>query len=264
MNIIKRNNVNVIGSGKKTLMLAHGFGCDQNMWRFLTPLVSEDYKLVLFDYVGCGKSDLSYYDKTLYSNLEGYAQDVIDICQELELSNVTFVGHSVSSIIGTYASIKASQYFSDLVMVCPSPCFLNFPPDYIGGFEREDLQELLSLMDKNYIGWANYLAPLVMGQDNSPSLIKELEDSFCSTDPTYAKPFANATFFADDRGILPEINIPTLILQSLDDNLASVEIGKYMHEHIKTSKLEIVDAHGHCLHMTNPQQIADIIKKFLT
>lgn len=259
----KRNNVNILGNGNKTLMLAHGFGCDQNMWRHLTPLLEEHFKIVLFDYVGCGKSDLSTFDKERYSSLQGYAQDIIEICQELELSDVTLVGHSVSSIIGSYASIKDSAYFSDIIMICPSPCFLNVPPDYMGGFEKEDLEELLNLMDKNYIGWASYLAPLVMGQDSSSEMIKELENSFCSTDPNYAKPFANTTFFSDDRNILSQINIPSLIMQSSDDNLASVEIGQYMHEHIKNSKLEIIHAHGHCLHMTNPKKVAGSLINFV-
>ena len=261
--IIKRNNVNIVGEGERTIMLAHGFGCDQTMWRFLLPYLERKFRIVLFDYVGCGKSDLNAYDKHRYAELKGYAEDVIEICDELELSELNFIGHSVSSIIGSYATIKAPQYFSKLVMVCPSPCFLNFPPDYLGGFERDDLVELLNLMDKNYIGWASYLAPLVMGINTPSELVGELENSFCSTDPTFVKPFANATFFADDRSLLPNIKIPTLILQSSDDNLASVSVGTYMHKHIPDAQLEILEAHGHCLHMTNPTDVANAILNFI-
>jgi sigma-B regulation protein RsbQ len=261
--IKKRNNINIVGNGKKAIMLAHGFGCDQKMWRFLTPMLENDFKIVLFDYVGCGQSDYTAYDKNRYSTLKGYAQDVIEICNELSLSDVIFVGHSVSSMIGMHAVISAPTLFSRLIMVCPSPCFLNFPPQYMGGFDKEDLEELISLMDKNYIGWASYLAPLVMGQDNDSTYIEELENSFCSTDPKYAKPFAKVTFFSDDRSALSQIPVPTLILQSSNDNLVSKEIGDYMHEHIPNSQLDILDAHGHCLHMTKPKEVYNAILRYI-
>lgn len=244
-------------------MLAHGFGCDQNMWRFLTPMLKNDFKVVLFDYVGCGRSDYSFYQKNRYSTLKGYAQDVIEICSELVLSDVIFVGHSVSSMIGMHAAIEYPALFSKLIMVCPSPCFLNLPPAYMGGFDKEDLEELINLMDKNYIGWASYLAPLVMGQKNDSAYIEELENSFCSTDPKYAKPFAKATFFSDDRSSLSQLSVPSLILQSSQDNLASEEIGQYMDEHIPDSQLHILKANGHCLHMTNPVQVFDALMRFI-
>jgi sigma-B regulation protein RsbQ len=263
LEIKKRNNVKVIGHGQTTIMLAHGFGCDQNMWRFMSPLLENDYQLVLFDYVGCGQSDYSKFDIQRYSTLDGYAQDIIEICEELKLQEIIFIGHSVSSIIGMHAAIQSPTLFSKLVMVCPSPCFLNFPPDYFGGFEREDLEELISLMDKNYIGWAHYLAPLVMGQKNQPEFIEELETSFCSTDPNYAKPFAKATFFSDDRLALKKLTLPSLILQSSDDNLASIEVGRYMNKHLQHSKFEIIDSHGHCLHMTDPHEVVDAVLGFI-
>ncbi|WP_318013643.1 alpha/beta fold hydrolase [Marinomonas sargassi] len=244
-------------------MLAHGFGCDQNMWRFMLPSLTSDYKVVLFDYVGCGQSDTSAFDRKRYQTLDGYAQDVLDICGELKLQNIVFVGHSVSSIIGMHAALKSPEIFSKIVMVSPSPCFLNLPPDYFGGFEKDDLEELLNLMDKNYIGWANYLAPLVMGQNNNPELIRELDDSFCSTDPNYAKPFAKATFFSDDRAALSKLDTPTMILQSSDDNLASIEIGEYMNKQIPNSTLEVIKAQGHCLHMTEPNTVFQAIKNFI-
>ncbi|WP_440877039.1 alpha/beta fold hydrolase [Thalassotalea sp. PLHSN55] len=263
INVRARNNVKVTGNGKTTLMLAHGFGCDQNMWRFMLPLLESTYKVVVFDYVGCGQSDTAYFDRKRYETLDGYAEDVIEICDELALENIVFIGHSVSSIIGMLAALKSPALFAKIVMVCPSPCFMNFPPDYFGGFEKGDLEELINLMDKNYIGWANYLAPLVMGQNNGSELIKELEDSFCSTDPTYAKSFAKATFFSDDRAKLTRLLVPTMILQSSDDNLASVDIGQYMHEKIPNSVLKVVDSQGHCLHMTAPDVVFQAIKLFL-
>ncbi len=261
--ICTRNNVQVLGSGEQTIMLAHGFGCDQRMWRFLSKNLVNDYKLVLFDYVGSGKSDLSQFDKARYSTLDGYAGDIIEICESLALYEVIFIGHSVSSMIGVLASLEKPKLFKQLIMVCPSPCFLNDPPDYMGGFEPEDLEELIKLMDKNYIGWANYLAPLVMGTQNDANLIDELTESFCTTDPSTAKTFAKATFFSDYRQQLQKVRHPTLILQSAEDSLASVDIGKYMHKSIPSSDLEIFQAKGHCLHMTHPDLITPHILNYV-
>lgn len=263
VDVLKRNNVKVIGQGEQTIMLAHGFGCDQQMWRFLTPLLKDDYRIVLFDYVGCGKADQKAYEKKRYETLEGYACDIVEIGHELKLKGCVFIGHSVSNSIGMIASLQAPLLFSHLVMVCPSPCFLNLPPDYMGGFDKEDLEELINLMDKNYMGWANYLAPLVMGQNNSLEMISELENSFCSTDPTFAKPFAKTTFFADDRDKLQLIKLPTLIIQSSDDNLASPKIGEFMRHKIPNATLEIFDSHGHCLHMTEPTKVSKLAKSFI-
>lgn len=257
--ILSRNNVKIQGRGKKTLVLAHGFGCDQNMWRFLTPMLEEHFTLVLFDYVGSGGSDISQYQKKRYSKLEGYAQDIIQVCDALQLSDVVFVGHSVSATIGALAATEKPALFSKLIMICPSPCFLNFPPEYLGGFDKEDLQELLNLMDKNYIGWANYLAPLVMGTSNSDELIGELSGSFCSTDPVIAKNFAEATFFSDYRQLLTQIKQPSLILQSENDALAAVSIGEFVAKEISQSTLEIINAQGHCLHMTHPEIVSNLI-----
>jgi sigma-B regulation protein RsbQ len=212
--------------------------------------------VVLFDYVGSGNSELSHYDQTRYSSLEGYAQDILDICEALELHDVIFVGHSVSSMIGLIASIQKPAFFSQLVMVCPSPCFLNFKPDYMGGFEKADLEELIDLMDKNYIGWANYLAPLVMGSNNSEMLVGELSGSFCSTDPIVAKTFAKATFFSDYRHILKDAQHPVFLFQSSQDALASADIGDYIAEQLPQAELQLVEAQGHCLHMTHPNVIS--------
>lgn len=262
--VLKRNNVHVVGSGEHTVMLAHGFGCDQNMWRFVVPELSQQYRIVLFDYVGSGKSDLSEFDTEKYSSLDGYATDIVDICEALDLNNATLVGHSVSSIIGLIASTRTPERFANTVMVCPSPCFLNIPPDYLGGFDHADLEELINLMDKNYIGWAQYLAPLVMGATSTPELTKELTDSFCSTDPRVAKTFAKATFFSDMRHLLPKALHPTLILQSRHDNLAAPSIGEYVRDTMPNATLEVVEAEGHCLHMTHPDQVNHRILEFLS
>lgn len=261
--IIKRNNVTVHGNADKVLMLAHGFGCDQRMWRFVLPALSARYTVVMFDYVGSGNSDLSSFSVDRYSSLNGYAQDVADIINALELDKVAFVGHSVSSMIGLIATMELTQRITEMVMVCPSPCFLNDLPDYAGGVERSDLEELMNLMDKNYIGWANYLAPLVMGANSSEALVGELSGSFCSTDPVVAKNFAKATFFSDHRHLLPKSTVKTLILQSASDSLASVEIGDYIHQHMNNSDLKVIEAEGHCLHMTDPEITAKSIEFFI-
>ena len=261
--ILKRNNINITGSGNKTVLLAHGFGCDQNMWRFMLPELEKQFTVVVFDYVGSGHSDLESFSTKRYSSLEGYAKDVEEILVALDLINVSIIAHSVSSIIAGIASTHVADRISDITMICPSPCFLNLPPDYEGGFERDDLEELINLMDKNYIGWANYLAPLVMGASHSSELIGELSDSFCSTDPIVAKTFAKATFFSDYRSLLKDITPCALILQSAKDSLASPEIGKYMTDSIPNSQLELIQAEGHCLHMTDPDLITELLIHFI-
>ena len=202
------------------MLFAHGFGCDQNMWRFMTPAFENDYRIVLFDYVGSGMSDHTAYDRARYSSLDGYAQDVLDVCHALELRDVIFVGHSVSSMIGVLAANREPERFERLVLIGPSPRYLNDAPDYVGGFERADIVGLLETMEKNYIGWANFLAPAIMKNPDRPELAAELEASFCSTDPVIAKNFAEATFFADNRGDLAAVEVPSLIMQCSDDMIA--------------------------------------------
>ncbi|MFP3350040.1 alpha/beta hydrolase [Pseudoalteromonas sp. SIMBA_153] len=262
--IRKRNNVKIIGKGDKTLVLAHGFGCDQNMWRFVTPALEQHFTLVLFDYVGSGNSDISQYNKKRYSTLDGYAKDVLEICGALDLSDVIFIGHSVSATIGALAAIEQPELFAQLVMVCPSPCFLNLPPDYFGGFEKQDLHELLNLMDKNYIGWANYLAPLVMGSSHPDEFIAELSGSFCSTDPLIAKNFAEATFLSDYRATLKHIKQPSLVLQSEHDALAAPSVGEFVANEIPNATLQVISAHGHCIHMTHPETVGRSIIDFVS
>ncbi|MDQ4123094.1 MAG: alpha/beta hydrolase [Acidobacteriota bacterium] len=262
-NILARNNVRVSGKGAQPLMFAHGFGCDQNMWRFVAPAFEGDYKIVLFDYVGSGKSDLSAYKPGRYAELKGYAEDVLEICEALDLKDVIFVGHSVSSMIGVLAAIERPELFKNLVLVVPSPCYINHPPDYTGGFDRADIEGLLDMMDKNYIGWASFLAPVIMKNEERPELGAELEQSFCSTDPKIARRFAEATFYSDNRADLPKVKTPSLIIQVTDDAVAPVSVGEYLHRNLEGSTLNLMDATGHCPHMSHPQETIEIIKNYL-
>lgn len=260
--ILERNNVVVKGNGSQTLLFAHGFGCDQNMWRFITPAFEDEYKIVLFDYVGCGKSDLAAYNEERYSTLNGYAQDVIEICDALNLQQVIFVGHSVSGMIGALASIESPKLFSRIVFVCPSPRYIN-DSGYLGGFSREEIEGLLDVMDNNFIGWASFLAPVVMKNPEQPELIEELEKSFCSIDPVITKKFAEVTFFSDNRRDLQKIQVPSLILQCSEDAIAPDEVGDYMQQNVRDSKLRKMQATGHCPHMSHPEETIQLIKEFL-
>jgi sigma-B regulation protein RsbQ len=262
--ILARNNVHVVGRGQQPLVFAHGFGCDQNMWRFVAPAFEDRYRVVLFDYVGSGKSDLAAFDPERYAALHGYAQDVREILAALELQQVIFVGHSVSSMIGMLAAIAEPKRFSRLLCIAPSPCYLNHPPDYLGGFERAGIEELLDLMDKNYLGWAGFLAPLVMGNADQPELAGELEQSFCSTDRKTARVFAQATFLSDHRQDLSRLTVPSLLLQCAEDAIAPPAVGDYLHSHLPGSTLRVLNATGHCPHMSHPAETIDAISDYLT
>jgi len=244
-------------------MLAHGFGCDQNMWRYITPAFESDYQIVLFDYVGAGKSDLGSYDAKRYGSLDGYAEDILDICGALDLQNVILVGHSVSSMIAVLAANREPERFDRLILVGPSPRYINDSPGYVGGFERADIEGLLEMMDKNYIGWANFLAPAIIKNADRPELGEELTESFCSTDPVIARRFAEATFFADNRDDLAGVQIPTLILQCADDMIAPPEVGEYVHRQIEGSTLRMMSATGHCPHMSHPEETIAVISEYL-
>jgi sigma-B regulation protein RsbQ len=261
--VLSRNNVNVSGAGDQPMVFAHGFGCDQNMWRFITPAFADDYRIVLFDYVGSGKSDLGAYDSHRYSTLDGYAQDVLDVCHALELENVIFVGHSVSGMVGILAAIREPSLFDQLVLVGPSPRYIN-DAAYVGGFERKDIEELLDTMDKNYIGWANFLAPAIMKNPDHPELAAELTESFCSTDPVIARRFAEATFFADNRQDLAKVRVPSLILQCAEDIIAPSTVGEYMHRELADSTLHLMSATGHCPHMSHPEETIEAIRSYLS
>jgi sigma-B regulation protein RsbQ len=262
--ILARNNVKVFGRGTQPMLFAHGFGCDQNMWRFVTPAFEDDYRIVLFDYVGSGKSDLASYSVERYRSLDGYARDVLDICAALELREVIFVGHSVSGVVGMLAAIREPERFARLVLVSPSPCYINDPPHYVGGFERADIEGLLDMMEKNYVGWADFLAPIVMKNPEQPELSRELGESFCSTDPKIARLFAEATFFSDNRGDLPQVPVPSLIMQCSEDLIAPPTVGDYLHRHLPRSILRVLRATGHCPHMSHPEETVEIIKEYLS
>jgi sigma-B regulation protein RsbQ len=262
-NILSRNNVQVTGRGTQPILFAHGFGCDQHMWRFVAPAFEADYRIILFDYVGSGRSDLRAYNPERYSSLNGYAEDILDICQALDLKDVIFVGHSVSSMIGLLAAIREPARFQRLVFVGPSPRYINEAPGYVGGFERHDIEELLETMDKNYIGWANFLAPVIMNRPDRPELNQELTESFCSTDPTIARRFAEVTFFSDNRKDLPKLTVPSLIIQCSEDLIAPVQVGEYLHRNLAHSTLRITRATGHCPHMSAPDETISLIKDYL-
>jgi len=245
------------------MLFAHGFGCDQNMWRFVTPAFEDDYRVVLFDYVGSGKSDLTAYDTERYATLEGYAQDVLDVCHTLALKDIVFVGHSVSGMIGVLAANREPELFDRLVLLGPSPRYINDAPDYVGGFERADIEGLLETMEKNYIGWANFLAPAIMKNPERPELGEELEASFCSTDPIIARRFAEATFFADNRADAAAATVPALIMQCSDDMIAPLEVGDYLHRAMPRSTLKVMKATGHCPHMSHPGETIELMRDYL-
>lgn len=265
---ILRNNVQEVSNvnpNAPVLIYGHGFGCNKEMWHLITPEFSSTHRQILFDYVGSGNSDAQAFDPVRYSSLLGYAQDLIEVCEALDLNeNVIFVGHSVSCSIGILASIQRPKLFSKMIMIGPSPCFLNVPPHYRGGFEREDLEGLLELMDQNYIGWAQYFAPVVMGSDSAKSLTSQLTDSFCTTDPIMARKFAETTFFSDVREDLKSCPTPSLILQHQRDSLVPMFVGEYMNEHLNDSLLEILDVTGHCAHMSHPKLVASAMHQYLS
>jgi sigma-B regulation protein RsbQ len=262
--ILTRNNVRVFGRGTQPMLFAHGFGCDQNMWRFVTPAFENEYRIVLFDYVGSGKSDVAQYDRERYSSLEGYAQDILDVCHALDLHDVIFIGHSVSSMIGVLAANEEPERFARLVLVGPSPRYINDPPEYVGGFERADIEGLLETMEKNYIGWANFLAPAIMKNPDRPELSQELEASFCSTDPVIARAFAEATFFADNRADLAAVRVPSLIMQCSDDMIAPLVVGEFLSRTLRDSTLQIMRATGHCPQMSHPDETIAVIREYLS
>jgi sigma-B regulation protein RsbQ len=258
-----RNNVKIFGSGEQPMLFAHGFGCDQNMWRLVTPGFEKDYRIVLFDYVGSGHSDLNAYDAERYASLDGYAQDVLDVCHALDLRDVIFVGHSVSSMIGALAANREPERFAHIIMIGPSPRYINEAPDYVGGFERADIQGLLDMMDRNYLGWANFLAPVIMKNADRPELGAELEASFCSTDPVIARRFAEATFFADNRADAARLSVPSLLLQCTDDAIAPRAVGDYLHRTIPGSTFHQLQATGHCPHLSHPGETIAAMQKYL-
>jgi len=255
-------NVNIRGNGTRPMLFAHGYGCDQNMFRFIYPYFEKDYKIILFDYIGSGKSDLSEYSNEKYNSLDNYADDIITICNHLKLKDIIFVGHSVSAMIGVLAFNKSPQLFSKMIMIGPSPRYIN-DIDYNGGFEESSIMELLETLDSNYLGWSKSMAPVIMGNSDKPHLGEELSNSFCSTDPEIAKNFARVTFLSDNRQDIKKVTVPCLILQCKNDVIAPVEVGEYTSKSIKNSTLKILNATGHCPNLSAPEETAEAIEQFL-
>lgn len=262
-NITNRNKIRVFGKGSQVLLFAHGFGCDQNMWRFITPAFEDQFKLVVFDHVGSGKSDLTAYDFKKYDTLDGYANDIIEICEEFSLKNVIFIGHSISAMIGAHTVNKAPELFEKLIMIGPSPRYIN-EEGYIGGFQESDIHELLESLETNYLGWSSHITPVIMGNPDQPELTEELNNSFCQSDLKIAQHFASVTFLGDERNQLKKLSIDTLILQCTDDIIAPIEVGKYVHQSIPNSTFSILRATGHCPHMSAPKETVEAIQAFLS
>ena len=260
--VVRRNNVHSFGAGEPTLVFAHGFGCDQNMWRYVTPAFAARHRLVLFDHVGAGNSDLSAYDRRKYSTLHGYASDVLEICAALDLSDIVFVGHSVSAMIGVLAARREPGRFKALVLVGPSPRYID-DEDYVGGFSRGDIDGLLESLDSNYLGWSSSMAPVIMGNADRPELGTELTNSFCRTDPEIASHFARVTFLSDNRADLSGISTPALILQCSDDVIAPLQVGDYVHRAMPGSQLVRMKATGHCPNLSAPAETVAAIERFL-
>jgi len=244
------------------MLFAHGFGCDQHMWRFVAPAFESDYRVILFDHLGAGKSDLSQYDPAAHADLGGYATDVLDICAALDLRNIVFVGHSVSAMIGVLAANRQPERFASLILIGPSPCYLN-DGDYCGGFDRGDIDGLLSVLDSNYLGWSRQMAPVIMGNAERPALGRELAESFCRTDPAIASQFARATFLADNRADLRHVRIPALVIQCAEDAIAPRQVGEYVHAAIAGSRIAYLSATGHCPNLSAPEETISAMREFL-
>ncbi|HEU4321981.1 MAG TPA: alpha/beta hydrolase [Roseiflexaceae bacterium] len=259
---LKRNNVTVTGKGQQPLVFSHGFGCDQHMWRFVAPAFEDAYKVICFDHVGAGQSDLAAYDPAKYSTLDGYTEDVLEICQALDVQGGVFVGHSVSAMIGILAAIKAPEHFDKLVLVGPSPCYIS-DEGYQGGFSRAEIDALLEFLDSNYLGWSSAMAPAIMGNADRPELAKELTNSFCRTDPLIAKQFAQVTFLSDNRSDLPQVRQECLILQCSEDVIAPIAVGHYLHQTLPASQLVVLKATGHCPNLSAPDETTAAIQAFL-
>ena len=263
-NVLARNNVTVAGNPEgRTMVFAHGFGCDQHMWRHVVPAFEASHRIVLFDYVGAGGSDVSAYDEARYDTLDGYAQDVIEVLDALEVRDVVFVGHSVSAMVGVRAALQRPDLVTTLVLVGPSPRYIN-DGDYVGGFTEEDIEGLLQSLDSNYLGWSTAMAPVIMGNGERPELGAELTASFCRTDPEIQKKFARVTFLSDHRADLPALRVPTLVLQCSDDVIAPDAVGRFVHEQVAGSEFRQLEAVGHCPNLSAPDETIEAIRSFLS
>ena len=262
MNVLQRNNVTIHGTGSQVMMMVHGFGCDQNMWRYIVPAFTATHKIILFDHVGAGRSDLSCFIPSKYADLGGYADDIVEIANSLQLKDIILIGHSVSAIIGIIASQKAPHLFKNLLLVAPSPSYIN-DVDYTGGFTKPEIEELLDSMDNNHLGWSVAMAPVIMANQDRMELTEELSNSFCRTEPAIAKHFARTTFLSDKRAILSNTSTPSLILQCSDDVIAPLTVGTYMHQQLKNSTLVVMKATGHCPHLSAPDETIREIRNYL-
>ncbi len=263
MDVLARNNVTVQGpDDAPPMVFAHGFGCDQNMWRQVARAFAAVYRVVLFDHVGAGNSDLTAYDRAKYSTLDGYAHDVLEICRELNLWDVVFVGHSVSAMVGVLAAIEEPDRFDKLILIGPSPRYID-DEGYAGGFSRDDIDELLDSLDTNYLGWSSAIAPVIMGNPDRPELAQELTNSFCRADPEIQRRFARVTFLSDNRADLPRVRTRSLVLQCNDDAIAPISVGEYVHRQMPDSELVMLDATGHCPNLSAPDATVAAIKAFL-
>jgi sigma-B regulation protein RsbQ len=264
MRATTRHNVQLHGPpGGQPMVFVHGFGCDQNMWRHVWPaFVADGYRAVLFDHVGHGRSDHSAFDPERYASLDGYAEDVLDVCRELELTDVVFVGHSVSAMIGALAASAEPERFARLVMVGPSPRYVD-DEGYVGGFSRADIDGLLDALESNYLGWSSQMAPAIMGNPERPELGDELEQSFCATDPAIARHFARVTFLSDNREDLERVPTRALVLQCSADVIAPTAVGEYVHGRLPDSELVLMAATGHCPNLSAPDETTAAIRAFL-
>ena len=263
MDAIKRSNVVIRGQGTRAMVFAHGFGCDQNMWRFVAPAFEATHRVVLFDHIGCGLSDLQAFDERRHGQLCGWAQDVVELLEAADLRDAIFVGHSVSATIGAIAAHAAPGRIGQLAMLCPSPRYLNDPPHYTGGFERSDIDALLDMIETNMLGWASFLAPMAMGAGNAPELIDELKASFCAIDPYITRRFAAATFLGDNRADLQRLALPTLVVEMTQDAIAPASVGRWLREHLPQARFETIDGSGHCPHMTHPEETTAMLRRFV-
>jgi len=263
MDVRTRNNIRELGppSGQP-IVFAHGFGCDQNMWRLVAPPFEDRFRVVLFDHAGAGAADPLAYDVQRHGSLQGYADDVVDICHELELRDVIFVGHSVSAMIGVLADRVDPSLFAKLVLIGPSPRYID-DVDYVGGFTEEDIRELLESLESNYLGWSTAMAPVIMGNGDRPELGTELTSSFCRTDPEIARRFAEVTFTSDNRADLARVRTPALVLQCAQDAIAPVSVGRFVADTLSDASLVILDATGHCPHLSAPRETTDAILSFV-
>jgi sigma-B regulation protein RsbQ len=262
MTLAQRHNVNVTGSGQRAMVFAHGFGCDQNMWRFVSPAFERDFRVIVFDHVGAGNSDASAYQPERYASLDGYADDVVELSRELGLHGGVFVGHSVSAMIGVLVARRAPELFDDLIMIGPSPRYID-DNEYVGGFTESQIHELLDFLDSNHMGWSQAMAPIIMGNRDRPELGEELTNSFCRTDPDIAKRFARATFLSDNRPDLRGLMTRTLILQCAEDIIAPQAVGEYVHCMLPRSELVLMRATGHCPNLSAPEETIAAMRAFL-